>query len=108
MWQNQFVKEMLGTIVKTVNPVKVVLFGSWATGKQTRDSDIDFLVVENRSFDENHSRRKEASKLWRALAKFPVSKDILVYSESEIEIWKDSLNHVISRALKEGVVLYEQ
>jgi len=46
------------------------------------------------------------AKLWRALAKFPVSKDILVYDCQEIEQWRGSLNHIVGRALREGEVLY--
>ena len=37
-----------------------------------------------------------------------VSKDILVYSRAEVEYWRDSLNHVVARALREGRVLYER
>ncbi|MDD2201334.1 MAG: nucleotidyltransferase domain-containing protein [Firmicutes bacterium] len=32
--------------------------------------------------------------------------DILVYSREEVDRWRDSRNHVIGRALREGVVLY--
>jgi hypothetical protein len=44
--------------------------------------------------------------LWRALSQFPVAKDILVYSQDEVEKWRDARNHVIARALREGRVLY--
>lgn len=33
-------------ILSVVKPVKIVLFGSYAYGKATEDSDIDILVIE--------------------------------------------------------------
>lgn len=43
-----------------------------------------------------------------ALRKFQVPKDILVFSNEEVEYWHDSLNHVLARALWEGRILYER
>ena len=42
------------------------------------------------------------------LGGFGVSKDILVFSREEVEYWRDSLNHVLARALREGRVFYER
>ncbi|OGV74590.1 MAG: hypothetical protein A3K19_05780 [Lentisphaerae bacterium RIFOXYB12_FULL_65_16] len=36
---------MVEQIVELAHPLRVVLFGSAATGKATSDSDLDFLVV---------------------------------------------------------------
>ena len=41
----QIVTKMIAEYVKTQPITKAWLFGSWARGKQTRDSDIDLLVV---------------------------------------------------------------
>ena len=43
-----------------------------------------------------------------ALAGFPVTADILVYSRDDVEYWRDSINYVLARALREGRVLYER
>lgn len=32
--------------------------------------------------------------------------DVLVYSREDVEYWRDSLNYVLARALREGRVLY--
>ncbi|MGH7565020.1 MAG: hypothetical protein ACREK5_11465 [Gemmatimonadota bacterium] len=37
-----------------------------------------------------------------------VAKDILLYSADELERWRDSPNHIIGRALRQGRVLYER
>lgn len=101
-------QEMVKVIVDEADPEQVVLFGSRARGDASADSDVDLVIVESDPFDENRDRRAEAVRLWRALADFPVSKDILVYSGEEVEYWRNSINNVLARALREGKVLYER
>lgn len=45
--------------------------------------------------------------LWCALSDIRGPKDLLVYSEDEVARWRDTSNHVVARALREGEVLYE-
>ena len=103
----ELIARMARRIVTEVDPEKVVLFGSWARGDASEQSDVDFLVVEREPFGANRSRREEAVRIWQCLSEFRVPKDILVYSVGEIDQWKDSRYHVVGRALKEGKVLYE-
>ena len=105
---DQVLKEIVDVIVQAVSPEQIILFGSRSLGEARPDSDLDLLVVESEGFDKGRSRRKEMARLWRILARFAVSKDILVYSREEIERWRGSLNHVVARALREGRVLYER
>jgi len=104
----EIIDQIVKIIVEEVSPEQVILFGSHATGAARPDSDLDLLVIESEPFGENRSRRREMTRLWRALARFPVPKDILVYSKDELEYWRTSLNHVLARALREGKVLYER
>ena len=101
---NKIVKVM----VEVASPTKIILFGSRAKGTAKESSDYDFLVVTAEPFGEGRSRRKEFGKLGRALAKFRVPKDILMYSHEEIEQRRHWPNSVVSQALQEGTVLYEQ
>ena len=41
------VKNITDTIVREFKPEKVVLFGSYAWGKPTKNSDIDLLIVKD-------------------------------------------------------------
>ena len=99
---------MVQVIVDEVDPEQVILFGSHARGDAGTDSDVDLIVVEAEPFGPGRDRRAEAVRLWRALAGFRVPKDILVYSHDEVDYWRDSLNNVLARALREGRVLYER
>ena len=100
--------QMIQAIVAEVNPEQVILFGSRARGDAREDSDVDLLVVEAEPFGPERSRRQELVRLYHALVEFPVSTDILVYSHDDVAYWRDSLNHVLARALREGKVLYER
>ena len=99
---------MVQAIVDEVDPEQVILFGSRARGDAGADSDVDLIVVESGPFGESRDRDVEEARLWRALASFHVPKDILIYSRDEVEYWRDSLNHVLARALREGSTLYER
>ncbi len=102
------IREMATAAAQEVQPEAIILFGSHATGQARPDSDVDLLIVEAAPFGVHRDRRKEMVRLWRALSRFAVAKDILVYSLAEVEQWRDARNHVIAQALREGKVLYGQ
>ncbi|MHB9149841.1 MAG: nucleotidyltransferase domain-containing protein [Thermoleophilia bacterium] len=96
------------SLVEEAQPERIVLFGSQARDEADEGSDIDLLVVEQERFGPERSRRREMVRLWRALPELTAGADILVYSSDEVERWRESRNHVIGRALREGRVLYER
>lgn len=104
----EMVREMAVVIVEAAHPRKIVLFGSRARGGAGPRSDVDLLVIEDEPFGPGRSRRREVARLSRALARFPIPQDILVYTADEAEHWANSKNHVVARALREGRVLYER
>ncbi len=99
---------MVRAIVDEVDPEQVILFGSRARGEARDTSDIDLLVIEGEPFGPGRSRHKEMNRLYRALREFRPPTDVLVFSRADVEYWRDSLNHVLARALREGKVLYER
>ena len=100
--------EMVNAIVSEIDPERVYLFGSRGRGDPRESSDIDLLVVEREPFSPARSRRREMARLWRLLAGFRIPKDILVYSVDEVERWRNTRNHVVAHAVREGRLLYER
>jgi len=100
------IRDMASVIVRQVSPEAIILFGSQGTDKAGSNSDVDLLVVESTPYGRGNDRRQRMTLLWKALAKYPVSKDILVYSRDEVDHWRDARNHIIAKALKEGRFLY--
>jgi predicted nucleotidyltransferase len=99
-------QQMVQTIINEVAPEAIILFGSRARGDARADSDVDLLVIEKEPFSPQRSRRKEVARLQMALRNLPFSKDILLYSRDEFEHWRNSLNHLVGRAGREGRVLH--
>ena len=104
----KLINEITAIIIREIDPKQVILFGSQARGMPRPDSDLDFLIIQDHPFGPGHTRRQQMAKIWRLLAHFPVSQDILVYTPDEIEEWRLSKNHVIARALREGKLVYER
>jgi uncharacterized protein len=102
----QMIREMADVVAREAKPEAIVLFGSHASGTARPDSDVDLMIIEQGPFGPANDRRREMTRLWRALAGFSVAKDILVYSRDEVEQWRGARNHVIARALREGKLLY--
>jgi len=105
---NTLIEQMVRAIVAEVDPEQVILFGSRGRGEEREDSDVDLIVVEAEPFGPGRSRHQGLVRLNHALAGFFVPADVLVYSRADVACWRDSLNHVLARALREGQVLYER
>ena len=95
-------------IVKTMQPEKIYLFGSYANGTANEHSDLDILI-EVEHTDVPHLKRN--IEVWTEMDKtrkliFP--KDIFVYTTDEVNEWKDVKNSFINMALAKSKSLYER
>lgn len=104
--EENLLRQMVDVIVRERSPEAIILFGSRARGNARADSDVDLLVIEKEPFSPQRSRRKGVARLQMALRELPLSKDILLYSRDEFEHWRNSLNHLVGRAGREGRVLH--
>lgn len=105
---DELLREMVEAIVREVDPEQIYVFGSHARGEATEHSDVDLLIVEREGFGPERSHRAEVAQVARALAGFPVPKDILVYSLDEFEWRRSGRNNVVARAVREGRLLYDR
>jgi predicted nucleotidyltransferase len=98
----QIIREAVRLLVEAAHPVKVILFGSFARGDNTKDSDLDFLVILPTVTD-HHA---EMVRLRRALAALPMPIDVLVYSVDEVQRRGHLRGTTLYHALNEGKVLH--
>ncbi len=91
-------------LVSNLDVVKIVLFGSYATGKQTADSDLDLLVIINTK-EKGIKRYAMVSAL---LEPRKVPMDILVRTPEEVMERLKMLCPFTENILKSGKVLYEK
>ena len=101
------IQELAREFVKKVNPIKIVLFGSFAKGSYTEDSDYDFYLV----VDDDRNIAEATREAYRAsiyLKKRPV--DIVVGTNSRFEKKRRaSYSQMIEREVEQyGILLYEQ
>jgi predicted nucleotidyltransferase len=99
------IEEIVKRIVTVYKPEKILLFGSYAYGNPTEDSDLDLLVVIKRSETPRYKRARVIRKNLWGLTDIP--KDILVYTLEEIDEWKEVEEAFITSIMKKGKVLYE-
>jgi len=104
MISQEKIEEVVQRIKINVNPDKIILFGSYATGNPTEDSDIDLLIIKDMELP-RYKRVKEVKKYLRRI-KVPI--DVLVYTSKEFDEWKDIETSFISQINKKGTVLYER
>jgi predicted nucleotidyltransferase len=98
------IQELCLRIAKIYDTEKIILFGSYARGAATEDSDIDLLVVAD--IDLPPAKRYGAV---RKLADDIASPfDLIVRSRSEYERWKSVLNDIVYFADKYGKVIYDR
>lgn len=97
------IETVVNRLVKTYDPLKIYLFGSYAWGKPTEDSDLDFLVIVDQS-DESPYERAVTGHL--ALIGMPISKDIKVYTKEEFSRRSKDKTSLSYKIKHEGKALY--
>ena len=95
--------EIVRRIVKTIDPEKIILFGSQARREARPESDIDLLVIA----ESTQPRYRRAAPLYGALSDILAPMDILVYSPEEVQEWSQVPQAFVTTAIREGNVLYE-
>ncbi len=96
--------EIIRRIVRVIDPMKVILFGSRARGDARPDSDFDLLVVRESS----NPRHERSAPIYTALADMPIEVEVMVYTPAEIEEWQEVPQAFVTTAVREGKVLYER
>jgi uncharacterized protein len=101
-------QEAINSIVRAIaerfSPYKIILFGSYASGDATPDSDLDLFVV----MDTDLPPHKRATPLRLLFRPVPCAMDILVYLPEEVARWNGTVNHIITEVMRRGKTLYER
>jgi len=92
--------------VEIARPSRVFIFGSWARGEATADSDLDLavLIPEERKSEIPELRRQIALEL----QPIRMSIDLILVSEEYFSRFCTSINSLYYKIAKQGKVMYEQ
>ncbi|MDP2741495.1 MAG: nucleotidyltransferase domain-containing protein [bacterium] len=101
---DQKIKNVADKIAVEYKPEKIILFGSFAWGNPTEDSDVDLFIVKRSKKKRADRGRELSSKLFGY--EFPAM-DILIYTPEEVEkSINEYKNLFIEDILRHGKVLY--
>jgi len=89
-------------VARQFNPQKIILFGSYAYGKPTEDSDVDMLVIMP---FEGKGAQKATEILLATDPRFPI--DLLVRTPEQIRTRIKLGDFFIREITRKGKVLYE-
>lgn len=96
-------KKVTERIVQEYKPEKIILFGSYAWGRPTADSDFDLCIINNRKRDFYTETRKV-----HRIIDGEITADVLVYSNPEIRRRLKLGDFFFRDIIKKGKVLYEK
>lgn len=95
-------RELVRRIIETVQPRRIILFGSAARGQMGPHSDLDLLVI----MPDGVHRRQTTQTLYRELRGLGVAKDIVVVTESDVAQYAENPSLVLYPAIREGREVY--
>src|SRR5947199_6965473 len=102
MVSQRSIQWVVDEIGRKFDPQKIILFGSYARGTATEDSDVDLMIV----MPHRGPGYEKATEISTAVQiDFP--SDILVRSESEIRARLKINDYFIQDIIEQGKVLYE-
>lgn len=93
-----YIKEYIERLKKDVKPEKVILYGSYLTGKYKEGSDIDLVVISNYFSNMDEDERLEI--LYRKTVRIPL--DFHLYGLTPKETQKINPLTSLFLSLKEG------
>ena len=102
MLTSEDIETLRDTIVEGVHPLQIFLFGPYAEGRATDDSDVDVVVVMDTELSQ-HQRNVSVKRL------FPrrhFSLDAFVFAPVEFAKYKDVPGTLIYTASHQGMPLY--
>lgn len=95
-------REIAQKVVKAFRPKNIILFGSYAYGKPTADSDLDLLIVM-KSRDRPAERIRKVSDLFDPR---PLPMDFIVLTPDEVRQRLSGFDPFLEEVLKKGQLLY--
>lgn len=103
MISKETIEEVKNRLIKIYDPLTIYLFGSYAWGHPTDDSDLDLLVIVDKSDEKPQQRGFRASDaLWDII----IPKDLLIYTKDEFLQKEHDTTTLCHKIKLDGRILY--
>lgn len=103
MINTEMLEEVKNRLIKAYDPIAIYLFGSYAWGSPSEDSDLDLMIIVEKS-DERPIKR--SLKGYRVLWGLGIAKDIIVYTKNEFENASQKETSLSHKVKCKGRVIY--
>jgi len=104
MVSKEVIEEIKSRLVKAYDPVEIYLFGSYAWGTPTEDSDLDLLIVVEESEQKTYKRPLIGYKALRGLE--GISKDLIVQTKEEFDRISNNVTTLSHKIKRDGELIY--
>jgi predicted nucleotidyltransferase len=104
MIETRQINDIVNRIAINYKPEKIILFGSYARGNYSEESDLDFILVKETTAPK-HKRGLEVRRLFYGL---PIPIDFKIYTATEFSNELSNQYSFLSSAIKGSRVLYER
>ncbi len=98
------ISEIVDKIVSGYNPEKIILFGSYAIGNPTENSDLDLFVIKETDLP----RPERAVQVRKTIYGLMIPIDLIVYTPKEVDELKNKKYGFVYEVLNTGKTLYDK
>ncbi len=100
---NEQIQQIIQQIINNFQPEKIILFGSYAYGNPSDDSDVDLLVI----MDFNDSPQKQMFKILQSID-YHLPLDLIVRSQNQLSKRINAGDFFLKEILERGRILYDR
>ena len=100
----QIVKQIVDLIVQLANPEKIILFGSYARGDFSQNSDIDLLIIKKDLYNSRSLTNKIYDTLYENKIFIPL--DIISIDSEKYNMLCDDIGYIYKTITEEGVTVF--
>lgn len=104
MISQETIQSVVNDIVKGVDPLKIILFGSYARGTQTEESDLDIFVVA----EIEGSSAERIRRIRSVITGERFAVDVVVRSPQQVQKSLGGRDWFVQEVFEQGRVLYER
>lgn len=99
-----FLSQIVDIIVSSIAPDKVILFGSYAKGNYSKDSDIDILILKKGLKNEREVMNDLYMKFFDRKISIPV--DLIATDNEKYDKLGNDIGYIYKTIKREGKVIY--
>ena len=104
LYKIPFIDQIVNTIVSTVAPDKIILFGSYARGDYRKNSDVDILILKKGLKNEREITNHLYMEFFNKKISIPI--DLIAVDYDRYNQLNNDIGYIYKTIKQEGKVIY--